>query len=243
MAFFDAQFIHWSTVAAFTAHLATVKRPLWCSGLTNHNTFIPNETQWRGLASMQSMQATYINKGWSAGPHLYLAAECPNPQDAGIWQMTPLDHIGVHAGPCNSARLGIENVGDFDARPPSPAQYQLLLDVNTAILRAWDLSPDRVNVHNECMDGRTCPGRFLTGAQIRTSLARTLDPFSSWGATGKPEGDARNWAIPKAWLANKALGACVRAEVYVTPELSIAVFLHGFIWYNAAKHTAIVEWL
>lgn len=176
---FDAQILHWPTVDAFVVYLKTVPRPAWCTGLCNHNTYIPNETQWRGLASMKSMQATYIGKGWSAGPHLYLAAEAPNPADRGIWQMTPLSHVGVHAGPCNSSRLGIENVGDFEARPPTPAQYQLLLDINRAILKAWMLTPDTVNVHKECMPDRTCPGRYLDPNQLRADLRRgaVVPPF------------------------------------------------------------------
>lgn len=167
---FDIDIQHWPTISAFTAYLQGVPRPSWCTGLTNHNTYIPNEKQWHGRASVESCMQTYIAKGWSAGPHLFLAAEAPNSADTGIWQMTPLGHIGVHAGACNANHLGIENVGDFDARAPSPAQYTLLLAVNRALLEHWMLTPMSVNVHNECMTGRTCPGKHLTGAQIRASL-------------------------------------------------------------------------
>lgn len=167
---FDIQIIHWPTISAFTAYLQGVPRPSWCKGITNHNTYIPNETQWHGRASVEGCMHTYIGKGWSAGPHLFLAAEAPNPTDTGIWQMTPLGHPGVHAGDCNADHLGIEHVGDFDARAPSPAQYTLLLAVNRALLERWMLTPANVNVHNECMTGRTCPGKHLTGAQIRASL-------------------------------------------------------------------------
>ena len=170
---FDAQIIHWPTLSDFTAHLATVPHPSWCVSATAHNTYIPNEAQWRGLTSMNSMIKTYIAKGWSAGPHLYLVAECPNPNDRGIWQMTPLAHVGVHAGPCNSDRLGVENVADWEARPPTSAQYGLLLDVLEAIWRAWGLTVP-VNVHNECMTGRTCPGQYLHADQLRVDLAARL---------------------------------------------------------------------
>ena len=176
MSSFDIQIIHWPTVSAFVAYLANIARPAWCHGLTNHNTYIPNEKQWAGMRSMLSMKATYTTKGWTAGPNLYLCAEAPNPADTGIWQMTPITHQGVHAGPCNKDRLGIENVGDFDARPPSAAQYALLLEVNRALLDRWGLPPASVNVHNECMADRTCPGRYLTGAQIRADLAKPPSP-------------------------------------------------------------------
>jgi hypothetical protein len=245
---FDADFQHWPTLAAFTAYLQGVPRPAWCTGITNHNTYIPNELQWRGLASMQSMRATYIAKGWSAGPHLYLAAEAPNPADTGIWQMTPLAHPGVHAGACNSAHLGIENVGDFDARPPSPAQYTLLLAVNRAILAHWGIPPEKVNVHNECMTGRTCPGKYLTGTQIRASLnsawppAPPTDPFARWGDVGKPTGAAVGFATPRTWLVNQALGKCVAPETYSTSgAYSVTEFEHGLITYFKTRNVALVE--
>ena len=167
---FDAQVIHWPTIAAFVDYLKGVNRPAWCTGLTNHNTYIPNEYQWRGMDSMRSMQSTYMSKGWPSGPNLFLAAQSPNPSDTGIWQMTPITHPGTHAGACNKDHLGIENVGDFNARPPTQAQYTLLIAVNRAILERWGIPPASVNVHNECMTGRTCPGKYLTGTQIRNDL-------------------------------------------------------------------------
>lgn len=167
---FDAQIIHWPTLSAFVAHLQGVPRPAWCKGLTNHNTYRPNEDQWRGLDSMNSMRSTYINKGWTSGPNLYLCAKAPNPTHTGIWQMTPLTHAGTHAGACNKDHLGIESVGDFDRAPPSADQYTLLLAVNRAILERWGLPPTSVNVHRDCIPGRTCPGKYLTSEQIRASL-------------------------------------------------------------------------
>jgi hypothetical protein len=176
---FDATIIQWPTIAAFAAHLATVRRPSWCSGITNHNTYRPDETTWRGIASMRTIRDYYrdTNK-WHAGPHLFLAAHASNAMDVGIFQMTPLSNQGIHAGACNSNRLGIENVGDFDARPPTAEQYTLLITINLLILQAWGLPPSSVNVHNECMVGRTCPGKYLTGTQIRASLMQPPPPIT-----------------------------------------------------------------
>lgn len=182
---FDIQLMHWATVGAFTAYLAAIPRPTWCQGITNHNTFIPNEAQWRGMASMNSMRQTYVAKGWTSGPHLYLAAACPNPADAGIWQMTPITHQGTHAGACNRDHLGIENVGDFNDHPPSAAQYDLLLAVNRVILAHWGLTAADVNVHNECMAGRICPGQYLTGPQLRADLAAPALP-TAYRVLGTP---------------------------------------------------------
>lgn len=173
---FDAQIIHWQTISAFQAYLQGVSRPKWVKRLTNHNTYIPNEDQWRGLSSMNSMRSTYIAKGWTSGPHLYLCATAPNPSHTGIWQMTPITHPGTHAGACNADALGIESVGDFDRAPPSAEQYTLLLAINRLILQHWGIPPSSVTVHNECMTGRTCPGKYVTGTQIRASLSSPPPP-------------------------------------------------------------------
>ena len=238
--------IHWPTLSAFTAYLQGVPRPSWCKGICNHNTYRPNERTWAGMHSMKSMRDTYISKGWSAGPHLYLAAEAPNPSDTGIWQMTPLAHPGVHAGACNDDHLGIESVGDFDARVPSPAQLTLLLAVNRALLERWMLTPANVNVHNECMVGRTCPGKYLTGTQIRSALngqwPRPADPFARWGAIGKPTGVSQGFATPRAWLVNQVLGACVVPETYsASGRYSVTEFENGLIIYYKARNVALVE--
>ena len=178
---FNADIHRWDTLAEFTQHLQSIPRPAWVKRLVVHNTYIPNEQMWRGLASMNGMRATYIGKGWSAGPHLYLAAECLNPNDKGIWQMTPLSSPGVHAGPCNADALGIENVGDFDAHPPTPSQYALLLGVLLALCHSWALTAGDLLVHKECMPGRTCPGRYLPPDKLRVDLAARLAAQSGHG--------------------------------------------------------------
>jgi hypothetical protein len=185
---FDIQIIHWKTLDEFVTYLAALPRPEWVKGMCDHNTYIPNERQWQGLASMWSMAKTYVSRGWSAGPHLYLAAEAPKIEDTGIWQMTPLSHVGVHAGPCNSTRIGIESVGDFQARPPSVAQWSLCVAVNAAICHAWRLPPPSVLVHKECMTDRTCPGQYFSADRLRADVAKAL--------TGPTSGAYRAAGVP-----------------------------------------------
>jgi len=173
---FDADIRSWVTIESFTEYLRRIPRPGWVQGITNHNTYRPNEKQWKGVASVESCMKTYEGKGWSAGPHLFLAAEAPNASNRGIFQLTPLSHVGVHAGDCNAHHLGIENVGDFEARAPSEAQWQLMLDVNVAIARAWRLPASAVLVHKECMANRTCPGQHFDATRMRADIhARLMD--------------------------------------------------------------------
>jgi len=171
---FDIDLQHWPTLEAFVAHLQTIPRPPWVEGVVDHNTYRPDETQWQGRASMRSMAKVYESRGWSAGPHLFLAAEAPNAKDRGIWQLTPLTHKGVHAGPCNARRIGIENVGDFQARPPTATQWRLAVDVNAAICKHWRLPASQVLVHKECMAGRVCPGQYFDAQKLRADVHHAL---------------------------------------------------------------------
>lgn len=175
------------TPADLAAWLASAPPPVWHPiGSTYHNTLSPTEAEWRGKASMDSMQSYYISKGWSAGPHCYLAQHSPNPADDGIWVMTPPTSPGIHSPSCNGppygpppGRFGVEMVGDFQAKPPSAVQQQLLIDA-VAVLHRWArLGPD-LNAHRDC-DARTCPGDafYALKPQLQQRLAAALqtDPL------------------------------------------------------------------
>lgn len=154
---FDSILIRFAGPPQLAAYLSAFPPPTWPQGSTVHNTYKPIEADWRGMRTMQSMQAEYVKKGWSSGPHCYLACHSPNPLDDGIWMMTPPIHPGTHAGACNDDRFGVEVVGDFETRHWSLAQRALLLE-SLIVLHRWaGLGPDVVG-HRDCMVGRTCPG-------------------------------------------------------------------------------------
>ena len=160
-----------ATPAAFAAWLQTAPRPLFAPiGSTYHNTYRPHEPLWRGAASLRSMQAHYMTyqPPWDRGPHLFLAAGTAHD---GIFLMTPLHVPGIHAGPCNARRFGVEVVADWDATLPTPAQITLLVDTLTVLHRWAGLGPDVV-AHRDCMPGRTCPGRY--GYALKDTLIAQL---------------------------------------------------------------------
>ena len=160
-----------ATPAAFAAWLQTAPRPLFAPiGSTYHNTYRPHEPLWRGAASLRSMQAHYMTyqPPWDRGPHLFLAAGTAHD---GIFLMTPLHVPGIHAGPCNARRFGVEVVADWDATLPTPAQITLLVDTLTVLHRWAGLGPDVV-AHRDCMPGRTCPGRY--GYALKDTLIALL---------------------------------------------------------------------
>lgn len=164
-----------ATPAMFAGYLASLPRPSWPVGSVLHNTYRPNEAQWVGIISMKSMQATYEAKGWDSGPHCYLALGSPNPKNDGIWVMTPPSQPGTHAGACNSSFFGIETVGDFNAKPPSLPQQQLIIDTLT-LLHRWSGLSANIKGHRDCMPGRTCPGDafYAMLPSLRLRLAERL---------------------------------------------------------------------
>lgn len=177
------------SLSSFTSYLAGLPHPTWPRASTYHNTYSPTEAQWRGKASMDSMQQTYVGKGWTAGPHCFLALHCPNPADEGIWVMTPPTSIGVHAGDCNHDHFGIEVVGDFQSRQPSAAQQQLLIDT-VAALHRWAAIGPNLDAHRDCMADRTCPGQAFYDLkpqlQQRLASALTTDPLKARTLPGIP---------------------------------------------------------
>lgn len=121
------------------------------------------------------MEAGYKAKGWTSGPHCFLAVGSPNAKNDGVWVMTSPTVPGTHAGACNAVRFGVENVGDFQKKPPSLPQQQLLIDT-LVVLHSWaGIGPD-LNSHRDCMTGRTCPGNAFYGLlpKLRAALAARL---------------------------------------------------------------------
>lgn len=212
------------SLQSFTDYLAGLPLPAWHPiGSTYHNTYRPTEAQWRGKASMDSMQADYIGKGWTSGPCCYLALHSPNPADDGIWVMTPPSSPGTHAGECNPKRFGIEVVGDFQSKAPAADQQQLLIDTVAALHRWATIGPD-LNAHRDCMTDRTCPGDafYALKPQLQQRLAAALsaDPWPArWGPIAPPDQTSWNWDIPQCWKQHwERLGQCISSALYDNPH-------------------------
>ena len=178
---FAADIRRWATVDAFAQHLAgydpRITAP-WARGITYHHTYRPLAVQWTGKASIEGLRTFYINKGWDAGPHLFIVAGASNPANDGIWQFTPLNMPGIHAGQCNSSHWGLEIAGDYDKAFWPDAVAQLALGAGAALLR-WrglPLSPETVKGHRDCLNNKSCPGWAVDLDHVRTLLAPLLVP-------------------------------------------------------------------
>lgn len=163
------------TVPQFAAYLATLTPPDWAVASCLHHTESPTENQWIGLPSMKAIQRYYEARGWTSGPHCFLALGSPNSKNDGIWVMTPPTDQGTHAGPCNTNSFGLELVGSFDVKTPSLPQQQLVIDTLT-VLHRWAGLSARVVGHRDCMPDRSCPGSayYAVLPSITTRLAARL---------------------------------------------------------------------
>lgn len=171
---FAWQTTHYHDLVAYRAALLPFKKPLWITGITIHHTYRPNRADWRGYKSMEFLSRHYRQLGWSAGPHLFLAALTPGPFTDGIWAGTPLAVPGVHAGVCNGSHIGVEVVGDYDKEPWPRPVAELVYGV-VALLMRWGRIPlSRVQGHRECLKNKSCPGRQIDMNIVRGELARRM---------------------------------------------------------------------
>lgn len=176
---FRSDIRQWTTAEALRAHLANYDPRIasWCRGIVLHHTVRPDTTEWRGVRSMQAMQAYYTQLGWQAGPHLFLACHAPNAATNGVWQMTALNETGVHAAGANSFTWGIEVVGNFDAKPWSTPQQALIYDVVVALMQ-WrgitEVSKRTLMGHREVPSPKSCPGRMIDMDKVRNDIAQRL---------------------------------------------------------------------
>ncbi|HNP72285.1 MAG TPA: N-acetylmuramoyl-L-alanine amidase [Kouleothrix sp.] len=209
---FRSDIRHWPTAAALAAHLAQYDPAIcgWARGLTYHHTIVPTAAQWRGYSTMQGLETFYASKGWSAGPHLFIAPD-------GIWQLTPLNVPGIHAGRCNADHWGIEVCGNYDAAPWPQSLAELALGAGAALLRWRGLPVNETTVtgHRECLNNKSCPGRAIQLPAVRAALAQRLT-----SSTASLTRDAALLSAPRctqaqalAYLTQRATGEYTRADL------------------------------
>lgn len=174
MSVFSWETIHYKDLAAYKVALLPFKKPTWIRGITIHHSLIPTRAQWHGRSTMEATKNYYIKKGWSAGPHLFLAELTPDKLNNGIWAGTPLATTGIHAGTCNSSHIGIEVIGAYD-REPWPFEVAELVYTTCVTLMRWaKITPAQVQGHRECLNNKTCPGRAIDMNAVRNELRRRL---------------------------------------------------------------------
>ena len=169
---FASDIRQWKTIEEFAKHLSLHDPAIcnWVNGAIVHHTYRPLQSQWRGKATMEGLKQFYIDKGWTAGPHLFLAENSPNPEDNGIWQLTPLNIPGIHANACNPTTWGIEVVGDYDAQPWDDNTKRLTVGSIGELFkwRVLTVNNKSIRPHKECNPTKSCPGNAINMNDVRS---------------------------------------------------------------------------
>lgn len=167
---------HYPTLTDYESALLPFQKPSWIKGICVHHTWKPTRAQWAGQRSMVSMGEAYEQKGWSAGPHLFLAALTRGPFTDGIWAGTPLAVPGVHAGGCNVSHIGVEVVGDYDVEVWPAKVADLVYGVVLLLMRWGNIPVTQVHGHRECLQNKSCPGSKIDMNVVRQTLAARSTP-------------------------------------------------------------------
>ena len=176
MSEFYVQCEHWRTVDEFRAHLAKHSPSVapWVQGAVVHHTWRPEVSQWRGQTTFNGILNYYKAKQpkWTSAPHLFLVVGSPDPRNDGIWQMTPLNITGTHAGAWNRTHWGIEVVGNYDDRGWSEPTKQLLYQTILTLFQWRNIEVNRQSVvgHRETGSKKSCPGKSIDMNQVRSEL-------------------------------------------------------------------------
>lgn len=167
---FDADFkiFNGETFAEYVKLLASKNAFFWVtSGFTLHHTYSPTVASWRGFTSLSGIRNYYISLGWTSGPQIFVAPE-------GIYQFTPVHHRGIHAGICNSTRIGIEVVGNYDLSDWSkyPSLEQNVYATLDALYAALNFPVNERTLvgHRDCASPKSCPGSKIYLDRVRYNV-------------------------------------------------------------------------
>lgn len=130
--------------------------------LVIHHTWKPTVDTWQGERSILGLKNYYENKGWNAGPHLFIAED-------GIWLFTPMSQTGIHAGTLNLNSIGIEVVGNYDQKVWSGNTKNNTLGVIKSLLNRLELTEANIFFHRD-VSGKSCPGHAITKEWLFTEL-------------------------------------------------------------------------
>jgi hypothetical protein len=210
--------------------------------------------QQLGINDVRSIRNYHVNHhGWAGiGYHEVLAEETQNGLVGCYIVSNPLT-MRAHTWGRNHEAFGICMAADFSQGIPAQKWIDALSLRLVEAKRRWPAA--QIVGHRDITlpgHGTACPGTMW--ATWKPALLRQVevmlgqqpptapDPFARWGPIGKPSGAAVRFAVPRAWLVNQILGACVAPETYsASGKYSITEFAQGYIVYLKTRNTTIVE--
>jgi N-acetylmuramoyl-L-alanine amidase CwlA len=122
--------------------------------LVIHHTWRPTASTWRGQRTIYGLKRYYEGKGWSSGPHLFIAED-------GIWLFSPMNRDGIHAGPLNRRSIGIEVVGDYNRELWSGNTKLHALGAIRILMDRLKLTEKDIYFHRD-VSPKTCPGKMIS---------------------------------------------------------------------------------
>lgn len=138
-----------------------------------HHTWKPTEKDWKGQLTISALKGYYEAKGWSAGPHIFIAPD-------GIWLFTDMYDVGIHAGDGNGSlkdgySIGIEVVGDYDGAKWSGKIKELSFGVIDILTKRLNIPYTKIMFHRD-FSNKTCPGKAITKEWIIEKLYKMNEP-------------------------------------------------------------------
>ena len=134
--------------------------------LVIHHTWKPTKAQWTGQSSIIGLKRYYEGKGWSAGPHLFIA-------DDGIWLFTDMQKDGIHAGAGNHRSIGIEVVGNYNDKVWTGATYKNTIGAIKVLMKRLKIKESGVKFHRDYNSTKSCPGWAITKSWLFNQLNKT----------------------------------------------------------------------
>lgn len=171
--------------------------PLNPTKIVLHHTWRPTTQEWQGQKSINGLKSFYEGKGWSAGPHLFIAED-------GIWLFSPMNLVGIHAGEGNTKSIGIEIVGDYDNQLWAGKTKENVLGAVKALMSKLGVKEDGIKFHRD-YSSKSCPGNAITKEWVLSQLKS--DP-----ALDKAIQEAQNVYDNALEEANKSADALSKAQ-------------------------------
>jgi len=141
-----------------------------------HHTWRPTLKSWSGKLTIEALKKFYERKGWTAGPHLFIAPD-------GIWLFTDMYEVGIHAGEGNATyvggklvgySIGIEVVGTYDKKLWSGIVKQMTLGVISSLQKTLKFKNEKIEFHRD-YSTKTCPGSAITKSWVLNELHKYND--------------------------------------------------------------------
>lgn len=113
---------------------------------------VVHHTATRADTAPATIRMLHLKRGFSDVGYHYLITS-----DGKVHAGRPESRIGAHVKGYNAESIGVALVGNFDLYPPSPQQWDALLNLLAQLTARYNA---RVAWHGQ-LNNTACPGRYL----------------------------------------------------------------------------------